>query len=173
MYIGRRFEKSIVTKMTLDNELVQQFGKYFCFISFTIDLHVFFYLLICYFLGKPAASGLPVAGSCIELEALRRIVETSGRAASSRNTPKTGPTEPGCKSVAPPIGGLPVLANGKATTGVYKKATKGTEVLVEELDIEEDPTIPSLVRPTKMEMVLQYWYHLPNVHGHSKILMVE
>jgi hypothetical protein len=65
-------------------------------------------------------------------------------------TPKTGPTEPDCKSV-PPIGGLTGMANGKATTGVYKKGTKGTEVLVEDLDIKEDLTSTTVVGPTKTD----------------------
>jgi hypothetical protein len=64
--------------------------------------------------------------------------------------PKMGPTEPGCKSV-PPIGGLTAMANGKATTGVYKTGTKGKEVPVEDSDIEEDPTSTTLVGPTKTE----------------------
>jgi hypothetical protein len=62
-----------------------------------------------------------------------------------------GPTEPGCKSV-PPIGVLTAMANGKATTGVYKKGnTKGTEVPVEDSDIKEDPTSTAVVGPTKTD----------------------
>jgi hypothetical protein len=67
-------------------------------------------------------------------------------------TPKMGPTETGCKSV-PPICGLTAMANGKTTTGVYKKCTKCTEVMVEDSNIKEDPTSTTVVGPTKMDNV--------------------
>jgi hypothetical protein len=43
------------------------------------------------------------------------------------------------------------MANGKGTTGAYKKGTNGKEVPVEESDIEEDPTSTTVVGPTKTE----------------------
>jgi hypothetical protein len=111
----------------------------------------YIYIFLLESLGVPKqVTGLPVAGSCQELAALRRIVETSGKSTSAKMAPSTGPTGPGCKSV-PPIAGLTGLANGGATTGIYKKSTMPKEAAVEESNIEEDPTSGDLVESTKTE----------------------
>jgi hypothetical protein len=113
-------------------------------------MYIFIYIFYS-ILGTPKqVTGLPISGSCQELAALRRIVETSGKNTSAKMAPSTGPTGPGCKT-APPIAGLTGLANGGATTGIYKKSTKPKEATVEESDIEEDPTSTDLVASTKTE----------------------
>jgi hypothetical protein len=120
---------------------------YFFILISKIHLHVYFFLFEN--LGTPQqVTGLPVAGSCEELAALQRIVETRGKSTSAKMAPSTGPTGSGCKSV-PPIAGLTGLANGGATTGINKKTAKTKEGAVEDSNIEEDPTRGDLVACTK------------------------
>jgi hypothetical protein len=119
--------------------LVSDFCFYIIFI-FTIHLHVYIFYIFENFGTPKQVTGLSVAGSCQDLVAHRRsIVETSGKSTSVKMAPSTGPTGPGCKSI-PPIAGLTGLANGGATTGIYKKSTKPKEAAVEDSDMEEDPT---------------------------------
>jgi hypothetical protein len=121
---------------------------FFIFI-FTIHLHVYFFNHFCKNLVTPKqVAGLLVVGSCHKLAALRCIVETCGKSTSAKMAPSTGPTGPGCKSV-PPIAGCTCLANGGATTGIFKKSTKPKEATVEESNIEEDSTSGDLVASKK------------------------